>query len=383
MAKKKFYAVVVGYTPGIYKDWDSCKKSICGCSGQKYKGFSTEEEAIAWYRDNGGDMAIIAACAPKRALACEPTRPAALDEVIPEEPEQEPEDEIHQKRMWLIKKLNERLEDTNRLIKDFAPDLKSFCTKYPQFDKLSKAQKNAVQTIKGKSLLFAVPGSGKTTVLIARAGYLLYGQKQVSIKKDMLMNLTFTVAAANEMAKRFEREFHVSHDERPAFRTIHSFCYSEIIPLLRTKGLAIPPNLLNTGKQKNQQAMCADFDDCISDKAAGNKLKKAPKYCPNNGITTYNLLKEVLHKFKLSARDDTLRERISSVITSIKNRQLTPQEYENKVITINKNEYYIKEIFESYQEELAKNRCMDFDDMLQYSLLGLKEYPDVVNYSRL
>lgn len=40
MAKNKFYVVWSGRNPGIYSDWESCKKEIDGCKGAKYKGFA-------------------------------------------------------------------------------------------------------------------------------------------------------------------------------------------------------------------------------------------------------------------------------------------------------------------------------------------------------
>lgn len=43
--KKKFYAVRVGYQPGIYLSWDDCKVQVEGFAGAKYKGFATREEA--------------------------------------------------------------------------------------------------------------------------------------------------------------------------------------------------------------------------------------------------------------------------------------------------------------------------------------------------
>lgn len=39
MAKNKFYVVWSGRKPGIYSDWEVCKKEIMGCKGAKYKGF--------------------------------------------------------------------------------------------------------------------------------------------------------------------------------------------------------------------------------------------------------------------------------------------------------------------------------------------------------
>lgn len=48
MAKKKFYGVKSGVTPGVYEDWDSCKKQVDGFSGAEYKSFPTRKDAEAF-----------------------------------------------------------------------------------------------------------------------------------------------------------------------------------------------------------------------------------------------------------------------------------------------------------------------------------------------
>lgn len=42
---KKYYAVAVGKTPGIYLTWDDCKAQTDGFSGAVYKGFNDINEA--------------------------------------------------------------------------------------------------------------------------------------------------------------------------------------------------------------------------------------------------------------------------------------------------------------------------------------------------
>ena len=42
---KKYYAVRVGKTPGIYLTWDDCKAMVDGYPGAKYKSFTSIEEA--------------------------------------------------------------------------------------------------------------------------------------------------------------------------------------------------------------------------------------------------------------------------------------------------------------------------------------------------
>ncbi|HRS54404.1 MAG TPA: ribonuclease H family protein [Bacteroidales bacterium] len=45
MAKSKFYVVWNGKKPGVYNNWEECKKQIKGFSGAIYKSFEREEEA--------------------------------------------------------------------------------------------------------------------------------------------------------------------------------------------------------------------------------------------------------------------------------------------------------------------------------------------------
>ena len=53
MAKKKYYAVKRGKTPGIYLTWEDCRSQISGFSGAVYKGFETLEEAGAFLQQAG------------------------------------------------------------------------------------------------------------------------------------------------------------------------------------------------------------------------------------------------------------------------------------------------------------------------------------------
>ena len=43
--KKSWYAVKRGRRPGLYTDWEDCRKEILGFGGAEYKGFYTKEEA--------------------------------------------------------------------------------------------------------------------------------------------------------------------------------------------------------------------------------------------------------------------------------------------------------------------------------------------------
>ena len=78
---------------------------------------------------------------------------------------------------------------------------KEFMDKYGQ--KLNNEQLSAVRTIEGPVLLLAVPGSGKTTVLVHRLGYMMNVK---GIAPENILTLTYTVAATRDMARRFDSD---------------------------------------------------------------------------------------------------------------------------------------------------------------------------------
>lgn len=47
---RKFYVVWEGRHPGIYEDWEDAAEQVENFPGAKYKGFSSQEEAVSAYR---------------------------------------------------------------------------------------------------------------------------------------------------------------------------------------------------------------------------------------------------------------------------------------------------------------------------------------------
>ncbi|MCQ2303160.1 MAG: ribonuclease H family protein [Bacteroidales bacterium] len=50
MTKNKYYVVWKGRHPGVFDDWDACKKEIIGCKGALYKGFPDLKSADEAFR---------------------------------------------------------------------------------------------------------------------------------------------------------------------------------------------------------------------------------------------------------------------------------------------------------------------------------------------
>ena len=93
----------------------------------------------------------------------------------------------------------------------------SFCEK--NHVSLNKQQERAVLSVDGAVLLLAVPGSGKTTVLVDRIGHMILNRH---IDPKSILAVTYGKDAALEMRKRFSVKFGGRIGEQVDFRTINS-----------------------------------------------------------------------------------------------------------------------------------------------------------------
>ena len=96
---------------------------------------------------------------------------------------------------------------------------------------LNEQQKEAVENINGKILLLAVPGSGKTTVIVSRIGYMIYCK---NILPENILTLTYSVSATKDMKRKYSSIF--GENNKLQFRTINSFCVSVIREFERQTG---------------------------------------------------------------------------------------------------------------------------------------------------
>lgn len=198
---------------------------------------------------------------------------------------------------------------------------------------LNSQQKKAVENINGKILLLAVPGSGKTTVIVTRIGYMV-NIKKINPKK--ILTLTYSVSAAHDMKSRFEKIFGKEHDLN--FRTIHSFC----VMVLK------------------------EFE-----KKTGRRI-----------FTLIKNQNEILAKLYFSIKKDYANEitinEIENQLTYCKNTMLKIDDIK-KIENTNVNFYSIYCAYEKYKVE---NKLMDFDDQLIYAYEILKGYPSILNKFR-
>lgn len=199
---------------------------------------------------------------------------------------------------------------------------------------LDTQQETAVQSLEGPVLLLAVPGSGKTTVLVTRLGYMRYVQ---SIAPERILTMTYTVAAARDMRGRFASFFGQEEADRLEFRTINGVC-SRIISLYeRTLGRTAF-RLLEDGGEKS--ALIGDLYRVQSGEFATESTIKG----------------------------------LQTAITYAKNQMLKGEELAQvKVEGVDFPVFY-----QAYCTALREQRLMDYDDQMVYALQILRQYPEIL-----
>lgn len=208
-----------------------------------------------------------------------------------------------------------------------------FERKFPQ--KLNEQQKEAVQSVEGPVLLLAVPGSGKTTVLVTRLGYMIYVK---GIAPEKILTVTYTVAATEDMAARFASLFGTDMADRLTFKTINGICAGIIHTYGRKTGRT-PFALLNDEK-------------VIADTLAKIYQKTERTYATESDLQT-----------------------VRTLITYIKNSMLT----ETEIRELDKTaDMKISAIYKEYNTWLREQKLMDYDDQMVYAYTMLQRFPELL-----
>ncbi len=200
---------------------------------------------------------------------------------------------------------------------------------------LNEVQKKAVLQTEGPLLLLACPGSGKTTTMIMRIGYLIEEKK---INPKRIKAITFSRASARDMTERFARFFPKS--ARVDFSTIHSLAFTIARTYLEKSGTTYE---LIEGSGTGRQSV-------------------------NKAFLLKGIYKEVL---KEECTDDELSS-LSTFISSIKNRLIPVGEWENLKGPVDKAGRIARK-YEKYKARTSGHLLLDFDDMLTIAEQALRE----------
>lgn len=255
--------------------------------------------------------------------------------------------------------------------------LESFLHAYYPDRRFTDDQKAAIQALSGAHLLYAIPGSGKTAVLTARAGWMIH----CGIPAENILIMTFGKKAAEHMADVFRERF--PSFSVPFFCTIHSFSY-RIIRQAEAEGLIKKYRLIvdeeddPVPEAMDSEAVNAWIVDESPDEVPSGRTKREDKKKGNryaNPRSPIYLLEKILTKLEYCKKQSearTFAEQAATVIGCLKNRMMTDEEILRPLL-INMGvdkPVSIWPVYEAYQKELAEHQPpeMDFDDMLIHAL---------------
>ena len=203
--------------------------------------------------------------------------------------------------------------------------------------KLNAQQREAVQAVNGPVLLLAVPGSGKTTVLVTRLGYMVFC---CGINPSKVLTLTYTVAATNDMRERFSRFFGEELGSKLEFRTINSICAGVI----------------------NEY---------------GRRIGKSPYELESDEKVLLGIISSLYQKYEEAYPTESDLKGIKTMITYIKNMMLSDEEINN----LEKDAgCHLLDIYKAYGNELRNRKRMDYDDQMIYAYKLFRSSPELLNY---
>lgn len=205
--------------------------------------------------------------------------------------------------------------------------------------RLSDQQKEAVQRVDGQTLLLAVPGSGKTTVLVTRLGYMLLVK---GVRPSEILTITYTVAATKDMAKRFTGVFGEEAADGLEFRTINGICAKVI---------------MEYGRKIGKDSYALQTDESV--------LQKAVK----------DILAEHMEEYPGESDIKTAR----TLITYCKNMMLAKDAVDKLG---EKENLPLWDILGEYNSWLRSNGMMDYDDQMVYAYAILSRSQEMLTLYR-
>lgn len=208
-------------------------------------------------------------------------------------------------------------------------DFAAFSARYGL--RLNESQQAAARRIQGHTLLLAVPGSGKTAVIVARAGYLIGG---CGVAPGSILTMSYGVAAVQDLRNRFSAQFGAAFPA-PAFRTVHGFCTTVLADYARLTGKTLFHLMSAPGE-------IARFMDQVFLELTGvhmteiqmHEMQRAMSFAHNRMLTDAEI-------GRIPAPFDPLR------------------------------------FFSAYTEKKIAHRVMDYDDLLVYAFRALSAHPNL------
>ena len=199
---------------------------------------------------------------------------------------------------------------------------------------LNAPQREAVETIDGPLLIVAGPGSGKTRVITHRIAYLV---RVVGVSPYRILAVTFTNKAAREMKDRLQHLAGQRADQL-SVGTFHSFCAGV---------------LRRDGKHMGLESSFSIYDD----------------------EDQMNVVKQAMEQVDLDPKRYPPRA-VQGVISRAKSLLM-----DSHALGQNHESFFEERaasVYQRYEELLARNNSVDFDDLILKTVQLLRSHDDVL-----
>jgi len=184
-------------------------------------------------------------------------------------------------------------------------------------------QVDAIKHFEGPALILAVPGSGKTTVLLNRILNLI---KNHNIDSSEIISITFSKSQGIDMEKRFLAQ-NPEFRGKITFKTIHAFCYEIVRNYMKLKNI------------------------------------KKTLIEGNNEFNRILILKRVYYQKNYKKLSDEEINDFFSIYDYTKNKMYDFEGYLRKNHFISNRSLMLK-LYNLYDEIKIQNNFMDFNDLL-------------------
>lgn len=211
---------------------------------------------------------------------------------------------------------------------------------------LNDVQKKAVLHTNGPLLLLASPGSGKTTTIIMKIGYLI---EVMGIPPEKIKAVTFSKAAALDMKERFQQFFPKLPEVD--FSTIHSLAFEVVRKVLYEK--RTPYQLIEGGS--------------VNRANSGQPLHKKI------------LLRNIFERINGENITEDQLEELVSYISYVKNKLLPRDKWSEVAIDV-PNAEKMMDAYEQYKKLGTNMLLLDYDDMLTIANDAFENNPALLKY---
>lgn len=212
---------------------------------------------------------------------------------------------------------------------------------------LNDEQKQAVLHTDGPLLLLATPGSGKTTTLMMRIGYLI---EEKGVSPARIKAVTFSRASAAEMKDRFERFF----PSLPSvdFSTIHSLAYEVVRHYFRSAGRS--------------------FEMIEGDGEREGAASGAPK------LHKRMMLRELFRTINGDNITDDQLDELTTYISYLKNKMIPEERWSTHKTDVPQAERIVRE-YEALKRADPDRMLLDYDDLLAIAEQALEGRPALLH----